>query len=55
MIKRWNVDEESGRRFRNIPLNLADQYRAIFPWTLVRLQREFDILWDEGVIWEDET
>lgn len=53
MRTRWITDEETGREFRTIPMNLADRDRAIAPWTLRRLEREFTILWAKGLIWKD--
>lgn len=52
MKQRWLTDED-GREFRNIPMNLADRDRAIAPWTVRRLEREFNILWAKGLIYKD--
>jgi hypothetical protein len=57
--KHWH-EREDGRRFRNIPLNLAER-RKLMDQTLTpkvhkelcRLEDEFEILWRVGVIFED--
>lgn len=52
MKRRWLTDE-NGREFRNIPMNRADRDRALAPWTVWRLEREFKALWAEGLVYKD--
>lgn len=52
MERRWLTDE-NGREYRNIPMNLADQDRALAPWTTWKLDREFRLLWAKGLIYKD--